>query len=60
MIGAVRVGRKFAEDFELVAAHYKLRETGEYELAKQAARDDLENAVVCFADMAKQIREARK
>jgi hypothetical protein len=46
------VPRKFRDDFELVAHHYRLRELGEYELAKQAARDDLETAIVTFARLA--------
>lgn len=46
--------RQFVADFEAVAARYNLRELGEYEAAKEAARRDLENAEVCFAAMAKE------
>lgn len=51
------VSKQFADDFELVTNAYKLKELGEYELAKEVARNDLENAIPCFAEMAKQIRE---
>lgn len=50
------VPRKFADDFEAVAIRYNLKETGEYEIAKQAARNDLENAIVTYAALAKEIR----
>lgn len=48
----VTVTEQFAADFEAIAARYKLRELGEYDEAKAAARRDLENAEVCFAAMA--------
>ena len=48
----VMVNKQFVADFEAVASRYKLRELGEYELAKAAARRDLENAEVCFAVIA--------
>lgn len=48
----VMASKQFVANFEAVAERYKLRELGEYELAKQAARRDLENAEVCFAAMA--------
>ena len=55
----VSVPREFAENFERVAEHFQLRELGEYELAKKVAREDIENAVPCYAAMAAQIdREA--
>ena len=37
-----------------VALRYNLRELGEYETAKEAARRDLENAETCFAALAKE------
>lgn len=46
------VPKQFADDFEAVAIRYNLRDLGEYETAKQAARQDLESAVVCFAALA--------
>lgn len=48
----ITVSEKFLADFEAVAARYNLRELGEYEAAKEAARRDLENAEVCFSAMA--------
>lgn len=51
-----RVTKQFAEDFELVAEHYGLKKYGEYEEAKQAARNDLEAAQVSFAAMAREIK----
>lgn len=50
----VKVNKQFVDDFEAVATRYNLRELGEYELAKAAARRDLENAEVCFAAIAGQ------
>lgn len=50
----VSASKQFADDFEAVAEHYKLRELGQYEEAKQAARRDIEAAEVCFAAMAKE------
>lgn len=50
----VTVSKQFVADFEAVALRYNLRELGEYETAKQAARRDLENAEACFAAMAKE------
>lgn len=49
----VTVTEQFVADFEAVAARYKLRELGEYEAARAAARRDMENAEVCFAAMAR-------
>ena len=48
--------REFADDFQLVAKHFKLSELGEIETAKQCARDDMSNAIVSYAAMAKEIR----
>ena len=50
------VPREFVDNFEIVATHYKLRELGEYEAAKLAARGDMENAITTFASLAKEIR----
>lgn len=50
------VSKQFVTDFETVASHYRLKELGEYEIAKQCARNDLENAQVSFALMAEKIR----
>lgn len=52
----VHATRQFVDDFEVVANYYGLHESGEYELAKQVARDDLENAVPCYARMAELVR----
>ena len=46
---------KFVKDFEAVAKHYRLRECGEYETAKAAARADLDAAITTYAAMAKDI-----
>lgn len=50
----VTVSKQFVADFEAVALRYNLRELGEYEAAKEAARRDLENAETCFAALAKE------
>ena len=50
---SVMANRTFVADFEAVAARYNLRELGEYDQAKAAARRDMENAEVCFAAMAR-------
>ncbi len=50
---SVMANRTFVADFEAVAVRYNLRELGEYEAAKEAARRDLESAEVCFAAMAR-------
>lgn len=54
--GVVMVSKQFVADFELVAEHYRLRELGEYDDAKQAARQDLVAAAEAFAAMADEIR----
>jgi hypothetical protein len=51
----VKVSKQFAADFEDVARHYRLRELGEYDEAKEAARRDIEAAKMCFAAMAHEI-----
>jgi hypothetical protein len=49
------VPREFVADFEAVAAHYDLKALGEYDLAKQAARADLESAITTYAALALEI-----
>lgn len=47
--------RQFAADFKLVTDHYQL--TGqELEDAKTSARSDMENAEICFSDIANRLR----
>ena len=48
------VPRDFVNDFEVVAENYQLRQLGEYALAKEAARNDLENAISTFSALAKE------
>ena len=48
--------RQLVEDFEVVAEHYRLRELGEYDIAKGIARDDMNSAMVCYHDLAERIR----
>lgn len=52
----VTIPRKLAEDFETVAAHYRLKEFGEYEEAKQCVRNDPKGAALSYAAMANEIR----
>lgn len=52
----VSVSKTFADDFEAVATHYQLRERGEYEAAKAAARADLDAAISTFSTLAEEIR----
>ena len=51
----VKATKKFVTDFETVAAHYRLKEIGEYDQAKAAARADLDAAITTYAAMAKDI-----
>ena len=51
------VPRQFVEDFETVATHYGLKHIGEYLIAKDAARNDLENAQATYAALAEEIRK---
>lgn len=53
---SAKVPIQFVADFELVAEHYQLREHGEYEQAKQAARDNLDNAITCYGAIAASLR----
>lgn len=57
--GNVMASKQFVADFEAVAVHYKLRELGQYDEAKAAARRDMPNAIVCFASMAKDVPEKK-
>jgi hypothetical protein len=54
------VPRKFAEDFELVAAHYRLAQLGEYKVAKQAARDNVDEAIKTYSSLAAEIAGIRR
>lgn len=56
-VSDISVSRQFAADFETVATHYSLRELGEYETAKTAARRDIEAAQEAFAVIAAEIRK---
>lgn len=51
------VPRQFVEDFETVAEHYGLKHIGEYLIAKDAARSDLENAITTYAALAEEIKQ---
>lgn len=48
---AVIVSKQFADDFNLVASYYNLTPQ-EVKEAKEAARNDLDSAIVCFASLA--------
>lgn len=50
--------KKLAEDFRVTAAHYGLAELGELEQAKQAVRDDPENAAISYGLMAQEVMGA--
>lgn len=52
--------KKFVENFIKVANHYMLAELGELETAKQAARNDMANAEVCYAALAAEIADEIK
>lgn len=54
---SVTVSQQFVDDFELVAEHYGLKHISEYFQAKDAARNDLENAITCYAKLADEIRK---
>jgi len=54
----VKATKQFQHDFMLVANHYMLAELGELETAKQAARNDMAAAEVCYASLAAEIRGA--
>lgn len=56
MSGSKRVPAKFVEDFMVVARHYMLEQHGELEQARECARNDLDNAMPCYAIMADEIR----
>lgn len=48
---------QFRHDFDVVAVHYRLMDTGEYETAWESAMDDLENAILTYAALAEEIRQ---
>lgn len=56
MFDSESVPRVFAENFELVAARYRLAERGEYKVAKRVARADLPAAIIAYAVLAAEIR----
>lgn len=51
----ITVPRQFASDFHAVVTYYGLTDSETAE-AKEAARADIENAIVCFASVAKAIK----
>ncbi len=51
------VPRQFHDDFEVVANYYGLKHIGEYLVAKDAARSDLENAMITYAKLAAEVRK---
>ena len=53
----IKAPRQFHDDFELVAKNYGLKHLGEYLIAKDAARSDLENAQATYAALAEEIRK---
>ena len=57
MTGSVNVSKAFVADFEKVATHYELRKLGQYDDAKQAARNDLDNAQATYAALSEDIRK---
>lgn len=57
IVEPVKVTAQFASDFELVATHYNLRQLGEYDAARNAARNDIENAMPTYAALAEEIRK---
>ena len=48
--------KQFVENFMLVADYYMFEAHGELEEAKQIARDDMENAEICYASLAEHVR----
>lgn len=57
MSASKSVPRQFHDDFELVANFYQLKRLGEYLIAKDAARNDLENAIITYAHLASEVRK---
>jgi len=51
-----RAPKQFVDDFELVADHYKLKDSDEYKLAKSIAKADMKSAIPCYASLANEIR----
>ncbi len=52
----MKVSKKFIEDFRKVCNHYDCPPE-EIEIMKECARNDYENARICFADIAQRIDE---
>lgn len=52
----VKVPKQFMADFETVANFYRLKELGEYDLAKAAVKRDTQAAIVTFARLADAVR----
>lgn len=48
---------QFVKDFEVVAEYYQFKQNGEYEEAKNTVKNDLNNAIVCYAELANYVRE---
>lgn len=54
----IKASPQFVADFDFVATFYGFGPgTDEYQIAKAEARADLENAIVCYSDMAERIRK---
>lgn len=52
----IKAPKQFVDDFEFVAAHYRLAELGEYDEAKLTAKNNIADAQICFSVLAKDIR----
>ncbi len=51
-----KASKQFVENFMLVAEYYEFEAHGELEEAKQGARDDMEQAEICYASIAEHVR----
>lgn len=49
------VPRQFIDDFAIVAEHFDLKELGQYEEAKKAAKSDMQNAITSFRLLAEEL-----
>lgn len=52
----IYVPPEFIKDFELVADYYKFKEAGDYQIAKDMVKSDLDNAIIAYREMASEIR----
>lgn len=52
----VYVPPEFITDFELVADYYEYKKSGDYEFAKEMVKSDLANAIICYREMANNVR----